>query len=70
MTKQSIFVEYILLQKKSSSFAGAHWQINTTILQNQPGEIEQISAKTLPHSMTSWPVSANTSRTKSFFKIL
>ena len=38
MTKQSIFVEYILLQKKSSSFAGAHWQINTTILQNQPGE--------------------------------
>ena len=42
MTKQSIFVEYILLQKKSSSFAGAHWQINTTILQNQPGEIEQI----------------------------
>ena len=46
MTKQSIFVEYILLQKKSSSFAGAHWQINTTILQNQPGEIEQICITT------------------------
>ena len=46
MTKQSIFVEYILLQKKSSSFAGAHWQINTTILQNQPGEIEQICIAT------------------------
>ena len=51
MTKQSIFVEYILLQKKSLSFAGAHWQMNTTILQNQPGEIEQIciwNPRTLP----------------------
>ena len=51
MTKQSIFVEYILLQKKSSSFAGAHWQMNTTILQTQPGEIEQIciwNPRTLP----------------------
>ena len=46
MTKQSIFVEYILLQKKSSSFAGDHWQINTTILQNQPGETEQICIAT------------------------
>ena len=29
----------------------------------------EISAKTLPHSVTSWPVSANISRTKSFSKI-
>ena len=29
----------------------------------------EISAKSLPHSMTSWPVSANISRNKSFSKI-
>ena len=29
----------------------------------------EISAKTLSHSMTSWPVSANISRTKYFSKI-
>ena len=39
MTKQSIFVEYMLLQKKRLSFAGAHWQINTTLFQNRPGEM-------------------------------
>ena len=29
LTKQSIFVEYSLLQKKHLSFAGARWQITT-----------------------------------------
>ena len=29
LTKQSIFVEYSLLQKKHLSFAGACWQITT-----------------------------------------
>ena len=36
LTKQLIFVECSLLQKKHLSFAGAHWQMNTTLYQNQP----------------------------------
>ena len=35
LTKQSIFVEYSLLYKKYLSFAGARWQMNTTIYQNR-----------------------------------
>ena len=31
LTKQSIFVEYSLLLKKHLSFAGARWQMNTTL---------------------------------------
>ena len=34
--KQSIFVEYTLLEKKRLSFAGARWQMNTTLYQNRP----------------------------------
>ena len=40
LTKQSIFVEYSLLQKKHLSFSGAHSQMNTTLYQNWPGETE------------------------------
>ena len=36
LAKQSIFVEYTLLQEKRLSFAGAHWQMNTTLYQNRP----------------------------------
>ena len=36
VTKQSIFVEYSLLLKKHLSFAGARWQMNTTLYQNRP----------------------------------
>ena len=36
LTKQSIFVEYILLEKKYLSFAGPLWQMNTTLHQNRP----------------------------------
>ena len=36
LTKQSIFVECSLLQKKYLSFAGALWQMNTTLYQNRP----------------------------------
>ena len=36
LTTQSIFVEYILLEKKYLSFAGALWQMNTTLHQNRP----------------------------------
>ena len=35
-TKQPIFVEYTLLLKKHLSFAGARWQMNTTLYQNRP----------------------------------
>ena len=35
-TKQPIFVEYSLLLKKHLSFAGARWQMNTTLYQNRP----------------------------------
>ena len=38
ITKQSVFVEYVLHQKKHLSFAGARWQMNTTLYQNSPGE--------------------------------
>ena len=38
VTKQLIFVEYSLLQKKHSSFAGARWQMNTTLYQNRPDD--------------------------------
>ena len=34
-TKQPIFVEYSLLLKKHLSFAGARWQMNTTLHQNR-----------------------------------
>ena len=34
-TKQPIFVDYSLLLKKHLSFAGARWQMNTTLYQNQ-----------------------------------
>ena len=36
LTKQLIFVECSLLQEKHLSFAGARWQMNTTLYQNQP----------------------------------
>ena len=35
-TKQPIFVEYSLLLKKHLSFAGARWQMNTTLYQHRP----------------------------------
>ena len=36
-TKQPIFVEYIYIHlKKHLSFAGARWQMNTTLHQNRP----------------------------------
>ena len=38
ITKQSIFLEYILLQKKHLSFARAHMQKITKLYHNQPGE--------------------------------
>ena len=38
ITKQSIFVEYILLSKKNLSFAGARSQMITTLYQNRPEE--------------------------------
>ena len=34
--KQSIFVEYTVLEKKRLSFAGVRWQMNTTLYQNRP----------------------------------
>ena len=42
MTKQSIFVEYILLQnsKKHLKFAGAHWQMTKILNQNRLGEMQ------------------------------
>ena len=36
LTKQSIFVEYSLLQKKHLSFTGVCWQMDTTLYQNRP----------------------------------
>ena len=36
LTKQSIFLEYSLLQKKHLSFAEARWQISKTLYQNRP----------------------------------
>ena len=39
LTKQSIFVEYILLWKKHLSFAGAGSQMKTKLYQNRPGEM-------------------------------
>ena len=38
LTKQSIWVEYSILQMKHLSSAGAHTQMNTTLFQNRPGE--------------------------------
>ena len=38
LTKQSMFVEYSLLEKKHLSFAGAHSQMHTILFQNGPGE--------------------------------
>ena len=38
LTKQSIFVEYILLWKKHLSFAGARSQMNTKLYQIRPGK--------------------------------
>ena len=38
ITKQSIFVEHILLSKKNLSFAGARSQMITTLYQNRPEE--------------------------------
>ena len=40
LTKQSIFVEYSLLQKKHLSFAGTRGQINTTLYQNRPEDTQ------------------------------
>ena len=40
LTKQSIFVEYSLLQKKHLSLAGARWQMNTTLHQNRPEDTQ------------------------------
>ena len=39
LTKQSIFVEYILLWKKHLSFAGAGSPMKTKLYQNRPGEM-------------------------------
>ena len=36
LTKQSMFVEHSLLWEKHLSFAGARWQINTTLYRNRP----------------------------------
>ena len=36
LTKQSIFVEYSLLQKKHLSFVGARWQMSAILYQNPP----------------------------------
>ena len=38
LTKQSIFAEYSLLQKKHLSFSGALSQMNTTLYQNRTGK--------------------------------
>ena len=40
LTKQSIFLENSLLQKKHLSFAGARWQMNTTLHQNRPEDTQ------------------------------
>ena len=40
LIKQSIFLEYTLLQKKRLSFAGACWQMNTTLYQNRPEDTQ------------------------------
>ena len=40
LTKQSIFVEYSVLQKKHLSFAGARWLMNTTLYQNRPEDTQ------------------------------
>ena len=40
LTKQSIFLEYGLLEKKHLSFAGARWQMNTTLHQNRPEDTQ------------------------------
>ena len=40
ITKQSIFLEYVLSWKKHLSFAGACSQMNTTLYQNRPGETQ------------------------------
>ena len=42
LTKQSIFVEYSLLQKKHLSFAGARWQMNTTLQQKKTRKLGQV----------------------------
>ena len=39
LSKQSIFAEYSLLQKKHLSFSGARSQMNTTLYQNRLGEM-------------------------------
>ena len=38
ITKQSIFVEYILHSKQNLSFAGARSQMITTLYENRPEE--------------------------------
>ena len=40
VTKQSIFVEYSLLLQKHLSFAGARWQMNSTLYQNRPEDTQ------------------------------
>ena len=40
LANQSIFVEYTRLQKKRWSFAGARWQMNTTLYQNRPEDTQ------------------------------
>ena len=50
LTKQLIFVEYSLLQKKHFSFAGARGQINTTVYQNRPEDAQnQTNLYLKPH---------------------
>ena len=40
LTKQSIFLEYSLLQRKHLSFAGARRQMNTTLHQSRPEDMQ------------------------------
>ena len=42
LTKQSIFLEHCLLQKKHLSLAGACWQMNTTFHQNRPEDKDKV----------------------------
>ena len=48
-TKQSIFAEYSLPQKKHLSFSGVHSQMNTTLYQNRPGQTKNWTNLHLEH---------------------
>ena len=51
LTKKSIFVDYSILKKKHLSFAGALWQMNTTLYQNQPFLTKQENTVSMPLSL-------------------